>query len=736
MAPAKDSVLLNFSLPDWFPRKAIVPAIFAVTGLLCFLLSIWTASAIERFSRLGVRRALGDAGYSWADVEASGLQVILTGTAPTEAMRFRALSVAGNIVDAARLRDQMTVADQEGIAAPDFSVQILRNDDGISLIGLAPASMDRDTFVTSLDALADGDKVTDMLESTDHPAPDNWDASVAFALDALKLLPRAKIAVAPGRVNITAISDSPAQKAQFESSLRRKTPKGVEAILDISAPHPVIAPFTLRFLIDDQGARFDACSADSDQARTRILAAAADAGAVDADCTVGLGVPTPAWADAVGMGLQAMKTIGHGSITFSDADITLVADPEVSQAVFDRVVGELESNLPDVFSLRATHTPKAKGTADKGIAEFTAELTPDGRVDLAGRLTDDLSRQAVESFAKARFGSTEVHTAIRLAENLPPGWSARVLVALQALGEMNSGKIVVHAGDLAVEGVTGSQGTQANVARILSSKLGQGGKFRIAVRYDKKLDPLLGLPTPQECVSQVNDILSAKKIAFEPGSAIIDPSAKDTLDKIAAVMKNCEDYPIEVGGHTDAQGRDEMNQALSDQRAHAVIAALQDRRIITSNLKARGYGESVPIEPNNTEAGREKNRRIEFKLLGEAAIAAAAATPAQSATAVDQGADQGADQNAAGGDQPDAAGGTDLSVFDAGPEGEPSDDVGGATDATQATGADAAADPAADPATDNAAAADAAADQGAVIVQTPDKSTARPKLRPTNLKRK
>ncbi|MCX8509838.1 MAG: BON domain-containing protein, partial [Rhodobacteraceae bacterium] len=327
---------MKLKLPKHFPPRAIGPAVFAGTGLVCLLLSIWTVHAIERFSKLGVRRALAEAGHSWAEVEADGLKVILTGTAPTEAMRFRALSVAGNVVDSARLRDAMQVADQARLADPDFKMELLRNDDGISLIGLAPTAMDRDQLLTSLDALAEDDHLTNMLESADHPVPAGWDSAVAFAENALKSLPRAKISVAPGKVKVTAITDTPEQKRDLEARLRRNAPRGMTLTLEISAPHPVSSPFTLRFLIDANGARFDACSADSDKARERILAAAQAAGASDkTGCRVGLGVPSPDWADAVVLALAAMKQLGNGAITFSDADIALVAGPEVPQATFD-----------------------------------------------------------------------------------------------------------------------------------------------------------------------------------------------------------------------------------------------------------------------------------------------------------------------------------------------------------------------------------------------------------------
>jgi len=602
--------------PADFGKRAIIPGIFAGAGLLCFVLSVWAAKGIERFSRLDVHRALADAGYAWADVQTDGLQVILTGTAPTEAMRFRALSVAGNVVDAARLRDEMAVADAAQIAPPQFSIEILRNGDGVSLIGLAPATTDRKQLVDSLRAAAADAPVTDMLESSDHEVPKGWDKAVAFAVTALKSLPRSKISIAANHVSITAISDTPEQKAALEAEMRRKAPSGLQLTLHISAPHPVIAPFTLRFLIDPAGARFDACSADSDEARARILAAGTAAGAsAQSACTVGLGVPTPAWADAVALSLKVMKSIGHGSITFKDADIALIAEADVKQAVFDAAVGELESNLPPVFSLHATLTPKSAGGVVSGPVEFTATLSTDGQLALSGRLADELSRKAIDSFAQSRFAGKTIHAAIRQDSNLPEGWSARVLVALEALGTLNDGSLTVRADKIALHGTTGSADASGTVSRILSSGLGAGGNYELAIRYDKKLDPEAGLPTDKECIAQIDAALAAQKISFEPASAVISPESNVTLDAIAKTLKVCSDFPIEIGGHTDSQGREEMNLALSEQRARAVLVALQTRRVLTGNLTAVGYGETQPIEANNTEAGREKNRRIEFRLL-------------------------------------------------------------------------------------------------------------------------
>jgi OOP family OmpA-OmpF porin len=260
-------------------------------------------------------------------------------------------------------------------------------------------------------------------------------------------------------------------------------------------------------------------------------------------------------------------------------------------------------------------------------------LNDKGMLDLRGRLGDELSRDAVESYARARFGTASVHTATRIAPDMPQGWPLRVLAALEALGELASGQATVREDSIEIRGVTGSPQARDSVARILTSKLGEGQTFRLSVRYDEKLDPLLGLPTPEECVAQINTLSAKTKISFEPGSAQLTRESGDVLDRIAEVLKGCPDAPIEIGGHTDSQGREEMNLALSEDRAEAVLAALMERRILTSNLTAMGYGETVPIADNDSETGRETNRRIEFRLVAPA-VTTNATPPGEAGVAV------------------------------------------------------------------------------------------------------
>jgi len=598
-------------------RIAIPAAALLIAAALCVITAFFSVRLVEDSSISGVEEALDIAELDWADVDVNGLQVFLIGEAPDEAARFQAVTVAGTVVDSARVIDQMLVAEAADIRPPAFSVEILRNDDGISVIGLIPASTDREDMLSRFEDIAGRDgEVADLLEVADFPAPDGWEPALSFALRSLSDLPRSKLSISAEAVAIKAMTESEADRRKLLSNLERRAPEGLELALDLSAPRPVITPFTLRFLIDETGrAHFDACSADTEASRDAILAAAQAAGASeDETCRLGLGVPSRRWADAAVQAISAVSELGGGSVTFSNADIALLALEGTDQGLFDRVVGELETGLPEVFALKAVlpETPDAK---DEGPREFTATLSPEGSVQLRGRVRSEIARQTADSLARALFTSASVYTAARVDETLPANWSPRVLAGLEALGGLSNGVVRVTPDLVSLSGNTGNPDAEDEISGLLADKLGEAGEFEISVTYQEKLDPTLGIPTPEECEAQIVEIIGDRKINFEPGSANLDASAKDVMDDIAELLKLCGDIPLEIQGHTDSQGRESMNEQLSQDRAQAVLDALRNRRVLTASYRVKGYGEMQPIADNGTEEGREANRRIAFRLI-------------------------------------------------------------------------------------------------------------------------
>ncbi|UWQ92109.1 OmpA family protein [Rhodobacteraceae bacterium M382] len=596
---------------------------YLLTAVVCFVfaagLSLVTASfavtGIERSSETAVRRVLDETGHDWAEVAADGLQVTLSGIAPDEARRFTAISVTGSVVDAARIIDEMQITPSSGLAAPEFSAEILRNDAGITVIGLIPTASNRDQLSRDLAEIAGGSSFANLIENASYPVPRGWEDAIGFAVVALRDLPRAKISVVAGQVSITAITNSAEEKKDLTTKLTRTAPPGLRLALDIAAPRPVITPFTLRYVLDDTGGQFDACSAESKVSRDRIIQAAKQAKLTGPEtCVIGMGVPSPKWANAAETSLEALAELGGGSVTISNADVTLIATPTVDEAMFERVVGDLEAALPQVFALHAVRPVPAED-ADDTIPEFSATLSPEGLVQLRGRISDPQLRRMVDSYAKARFGSDNVYTATRIVPDLPSNWPVRVLAGLEALSHLGNGFVSVTPDQLTLRGVSHLEDTKGEVSRLLSDKLGDAQTFTLNITYRAPPEPEDKVPEPEECEQLIAAVQASNKIAFEPGSATVAGASAGTMDQIAEILLICGPVRMEIQGHTDSQGRESMNQQLSQSRAQSVLNELRARRVRTASLAAVGYGESRPIASNDTEDGREANRRIEFWLI-------------------------------------------------------------------------------------------------------------------------
>ncbi len=112
------------------------------------------------------------------------------------------------------------------------------------------------------------------------------------------------------------------------------------------------------------------------------------------------------------------------------------------------------------------------------------------------------------------------------------------------------------------------------------------------------------------------EIVILQQVEFDTGKATIRAVSNGLLDSVAQVFR---DHPeivkVEVQGHTDNRGPDDVNTVLSQKRAESVIKALAQRGIEAGRLVAKGYGPTRPLMSNLTTGGRQKNRRVEFHIL-------------------------------------------------------------------------------------------------------------------------
>jgi OOP family OmpA-OmpF porin len=101
-------------------------------------------------------------------------------------------------------------------------------------------------------------------------------------------------------------------------------------------------------------------------------------------------------------------------------------------------------------------------------------------------------------------------------------------------------------------------------------------------------------------------------INFDFNKATIRPESMGTLNMVATILKENPEIKFEIGGYTDADGDDQYNLKLSEQRANTVLAQLVSMGVDQSRLTAKGYGEAKPISDNSTPEGKANNRRVEF----------------------------------------------------------------------------------------------------------------------------
>lgn len=142
------------------------------------------------------------------------------------------------------------------------------------------------------------------------------------------------------------------------------------------------------------------------------------------------------------------------------------------------------------------------------------------------------------------------------------------------------------------------------------------GEQTLAIRAEPPPPPA-PTPTPKPRVEvRDNKITITEKIQFEHDKATIMAVSFSLLDEIVGVIKkNPHIKKIQIEGHASAEGNARHNQKLSESRAQSVMKYLTEHGIAKEALLAKGFGIDKPIAENETEAGREQNRRVEFNIV-------------------------------------------------------------------------------------------------------------------------
>ncbi len=278
---------------------------------------------------------------------------------------------------------------------------------------------------------------------------------------------------------------------------------------------------------------------------------------------------------------------------------------------------ELVAAHPGVFRVRnnlivgdgppAADTPPP-GDSDAGVAPSFDLQFDDNGIVLNGRVPDEATRQAMYDAAVAKVGAANVENNLTVDASLAtPDWLARIPDMLPAMADsVSSGNIAIYApeapNDVVLSGTVGTQGTKDFIGREAARILGN----------DVDISNQIRVSAAQMALDQ---LLAGKVIEFALDGTELTPRSQRLLDEVAQALRQYPDANVAIEGHTDSRGRDAYNLELSQRRANAVRAYLVQQGIANNRLTATGYGETRPIRSNNTEAGRQANRRVEFKVL-------------------------------------------------------------------------------------------------------------------------
>ncbi|SFI12176.1 OmpA family protein [Albimonas pacifica] len=601
--------------------------------------------------------ALAAAGADWAWAAADGLALRLEGTFPQAAARQLALAALAQAAPIARIEDHARPAERAqapGPAAPvllaaagdpeparpaispppdpDVPLTLARDGDGITVAG----AVHPDLLEALRAALAELPEPPDLhdatLTATRPPSPEDLALARAAAL-ALARLASARAEIAPGVLSLSgapltaAAGAEPGESAEaVEQALRAAAPPGATLLLDISRPPPAFSPFRFVVTLGPDGPTLLGCDL-RDAAERAVVLAAVDAlpggpAREGALCRIGVGAPSDRWGAAAVAGIEALGELGSGRFEMIDSDARLVAAPQTPSYPFGKTARALAERMPEGFVLRLSPPPAPAWRPGPEQTEqgepapprwFAMRLDPE-TVTLQGAAPDAATRDAVAAFARARFGIGGVQDAMELTDAAPPpAWRRAALAGIDVMRTLERGTLAFDGEAARVRGAS----TRPMAAREAALAAARFGEIGVPATVEVTVDlPALArrLPlAPSACIEDLQGAVDAAPIQFDPGAARVARESLGTLDELASILERCRGLTVEIGGHTDSQGRESTNQALSRSRAEAVLEGLFARGVPSGRMLARGYGESRPIADNGSEEGRALNRRIAFQ---------------------------------------------------------------------------------------------------------------------------
>ena len=590
--------------------------IFVLAAFISVLAAIAFSNFIEARSKKHLKSVLSQGGYSWAEIDTDGLRIFIHGNAPEESERVGAIRLVRSVVAPQRLIDNISSIESIETKQKAINLKILKSIGKVFVIGSFPEGSNALDFEARLKKrLSINEEYRIILNQTDLTPTVDWGLTTSYALSLVDVIEIGKIETDGKRLFLEGIVEENLNSKNLIENIKSRAPLNLPVEILFHQPRELISPFTFQIETKNGLLKYSNCVVADETSKIQIaeLAKKLNATAMQ-ECIVGLGEPSPQWTEALKKAFSISAQLVNAKVVFDNLDISIIFDHSFSQHEYDKIINSISNTFPSEFVLSLVKLSN-NDSSDVASNKVVATLSPEGLLKIIGPISEGFDEELVVNFAKARFGSEHSSTSLYNGGSLPPDWGFRIIAGLEGLKELKNGILEVTPNLIEIRGTTYKKFSSAKITKLIGNKIGYNQRLSLEIDYVEMPKPKDNSLTASQCVAKISEVLKLRKIKFEPGSDRVDLAGQEILDDIAKILFNCGDIILEIGGHTDSQGREQMNLNLSQARANAVLFELQRRRILTKNIVAKGYGESEPVASNETEQGREKNRRIEFRHL-------------------------------------------------------------------------------------------------------------------------
>jgi OOP family OmpA-OmpF porin len=412
------------------------------------------------------------------------------------------------------------------------------------------------------------------------------------------VLDKTRIAV-DGR-DVTLAADAFSEDGRHGAVVRVEAVPGVRLVNDETRLVPEAKPFVWSAERDVVRVTLGG-SAPLPATKGRLLEAArASLGGVEVvdQMSLARGAP-PRFDNAALLLIDQIGKLKDGKITISDSSVNLSG---MARDLGGReAIAAALKNLPDGFKI--ANDVKAPPYVFQAYKDPVA-LT----LTLSGYVPDDKVHAALVTAAGRKVFSEKVVDNLKASVGAPSGFAAAVVPALGALSRLSTGTLVVSDREVKLSGDALYDAAAAQVRAGPGRDFPQGFQYKADISVKPAAAPVDGTV----CQQLFTELLSKGSIRFEAARATIDPDSAGLLDRLIETALRCPATNIEIAGHTDTDGDEAANQALSEKRAQAVADYLVKAGLPADRFTAVGYGSAQPVASNDTDEGKAQNRRIEF----------------------------------------------------------------------------------------------------------------------------